>query len=166
MRHGFRLDETTHDVALSRAPAGYRLHFGERQFAVDLQLLPDGSALLSLDGQRVPVVIAVRGDEVFVHLDGAAWQLRYEHPLQRLAAQAGGAAEDRVLAPMPGSIVALHVQAGAAVARGDTLLVMESMKMETTIVAPRDGIVAAVHFAAGQSFDRDALLLELKNEKD
>src|SRR3546814_1133947 len=52
--------------------------------------------------------------------------------LDRLAAQAGGAAEDSIVAPMPGSIVTVSVTVGDTVTRGQTLLVMESMKMETT----------------------------------
>jgi biotin carboxyl carrier protein len=97
-----------------------------------------------------------------VHFDGEAYQLRYEHPLKRLAEAGQGSAEDKVLAPMPGSIVSVQVKAGDAVAKGQTLLVMESMKMETTIAAPRDGVIAAVAYDKGQTFDRDALLLSLE----
>ena len=65
---------------------------------------------------------------------------------------------------MPGSLVSVTVKPGDAVSKGQTLLVMESMKMETTILSPRDGVVAAVHFDKGQTFDRDALLLTLEPE--
>lgn len=163
MHHAFKLDDQTHNLELSRAASGYRLHLGERTVPVNLQPEDDGSAVLTVDGLSQRVLVAVRGDEVFVHLDGAAYGLRYQHPLDRLAASLHGAAEDSVRAPMPGSLVALHVKPGQEVKKGETLLVMESMKMETTIAAPRDGVIEAVHFAAGQTFDRDALLLELKH---
>jgi biotin carboxyl carrier protein len=65
-------------------------------------------------------------------------------------------------APMPGSLVVIHARPGQKVAKGEALLVMESMKMETTLSAPRDGVVAAVHLATGQTFDRDAVLLTLE----
>lgn len=97
-----------------------------------------------------------------MHLDGEAYALRYQHPLDRLAAAAAGNAEDRILAPMPGSVVSIAVKVGDAVTRGQTLLVMESMKMETTIAAPRDGVIAEVSYEQGQTFDRDALLLSLE----
>ncbi|MFZ2468009.1 MAG: acetyl-CoA carboxylase biotin carboxyl carrier protein subunit [Parvibaculum sedimenti] len=42
------------------------------------------------------------------------------------------------------------------------MLVMESMKMQTTIASPRDGVIAAVAYEKGQTFDRDALLLSLE----
>lgn len=161
MHHAFKLDDNEINVELSRAADGYRLHLGEQVVPFQLQPLEDGAALLTLDGHSERVEIAVRGDDVFVFLAGAAYQLRYAHPLDRLAAQAHGSADDSVRAPMPGSLVAVHVEVGATVAKGQTLLVMESMKMETTIVAPRDGVVEAVHFGQGQTFDRDALLVSL-----
>lgn len=164
MFHAFKLDDKEYDLGLSRAARGYRLHLGARVVAVDLHPQDDGSALLEIDGLRRRVFVATRGDDVFVHLDGAAYQLRYEHPLERLAHQAHGSLDDSVRAPMPGSVVALHVQPGDSVARGATVLVIESMKMETTLVAPRDGVVENVLFAVGQTFDRDALLLTLAPE--
>lgn len=164
MHHAFRLGDAEHNVELSRSQDGYRLHFDDRLIAIRLAGTGnDGGARLLVDGVAHEVIVATRGDEVFVHLDGEAYQLRYEHPLQRLAEAGGGAAEDRVRAPMPGSIVSVAVREGEAVGRGQTLLVMESMKMETTIIAPRDGQVQALHYVVGQSFERDALLVELGN---
>ena len=175
MHHAFKLGELEHNVELSRGDSGYRLHFGERTLAVDLKAGADGHApalltsdwsrgrsWLTINGEHREVLIATRGDDVFVHLDGEAHHLRYEHPLVRLAAQAHGAADDLVRAPMPGAIVSVLVKQGDAVTKGQTLLVMESMKMETTLTAPRDGFIAAVHFDKGQTFDRDALLLTLE----
>ncbi len=61
---------------------------------------------------------------------------------------------------MPGSIVAVHAHEGAEVARGEVLLVMESMKMELQITAPRDGTVE-LHVAAGDQVALDTLLASL-----
>lgn len=163
MQHAFKLGDTDVALALSRSAQAYRLHVGNQTLDIDLADGADGTTWLSLGGRRIPVVIASRGDEVFVHLDGEAYSLRYQHPLDRLAAQAGGAAEDRMTAPMPGSIVSVAVKAGDAVTQGQALLVMESMKMETTLTAPRDGVVVEVAYAPGQTFERDAVLLELKH---
>jgi acetyl/propionyl-CoA carboxylase alpha subunit len=162
MHHAFKLGDAEHNVALSRSAHAYRLHLGEQVIDVDLGVATDGRAWLTLGDRHLEVVVATRGDDVFVHIDGEAYQLRYQHPLDRLAAASGGSAEDSIRAPMPGSIVAVSVKAGDAVSKGQTLLVMESMKMETTIAAPRDGVIAAVTYDKGQTFDRDALLLSLE----
>lgn len=163
MHHAFQIADEEHGVELSRTPDGYRLHLDETR-TVDIRVLAkaDGQLKLLVDGRVCEAVIAARGDELHIHLDGEAYQLRYRHPLERLAAEHQGGASDGLRAPMPGSIIKVAVAIGDAVSRGQTLLVMESMKMETTLVAPRDGVVAGVNVAAGQSFDRDALLLSLE----
>jgi acetyl/propionyl-CoA carboxylase alpha subunit len=163
MHHAFKLGEAEHNVELARGREAYRLLIGDARIDIDLKTSADGRAWLTLGERHVEVVIATRGDEVFVHLDGEAHALRYRHPLERLAAQAGGGANDQIRAPMPGSIVSAAVAAGDAVTKGQTLLVMESMKMETTLVAPRDGVVASVRFEKGQTFERDAVLLILES---
>lgn len=162
MHHAFKLGSAEHNIELSRSRESYRLHFGDLEIPVDLKTAADGRAWLTVGERHVEVVIATRGDEVFVHLDGEAYALRYEHPLDRLAAKAGGGANDVIRAPMPGSVVSVNVKAGDAVSKGQTLLVMESMKMETTLVAPRDGTVATVRFDKAQTFERDAVLLTLE----
>jgi biotin carboxyl carrier protein len=162
MHHAFKIGESEVNLELSRAREGYRLHVGDQVIPVDLKTGADGRRWLTVNGETVEVFIATQGDDVFIHLDGEAHQLSYEHPLERLAHQAHGGAEDVIQAPMPGSLVSVSVKAGDVVTKGQTLLVMESMKMETSIVSPRDGVVAAVHFDKGQTFDRDALLLTLE----
>jgi len=162
MHHAFKLGDAEHNLALSRSADAYRLHLGDKVLPIDLRTGADGRAWLTIDDVHHEVVIATRGDDVFVHFEGEAYQLRYEHPLKRLAEAGQGCAEDNVRAPMPGSIVAVQVKAGDNVTKGQTLLVMESMKMETTIAAPRDGVIAAVAYDKGQTFDRDALLLSLR----
>lgn len=74
---------------------------------------------------------------------------------------AAAAGAKSVISPLPGSIVRLQVNVGDAVKRGDTLLVIESMKMENNIPAPRDGQVSAVYVQAGQSVMQGAALLDL-----
>jgi pyruvate carboxylase len=67
----------------------------------------------------------------------------------------------QVGAPIPGLITSLHVSAGAKVAKGDKLLTLEAMKMQTTIYAPTDGPVASVHVAAGETVAAKDLLVTM-----
>lgn len=165
MNHGFKLADTEYDVGLSRRRDGYRLHVNGD--TIDLTLRPGeaGDWVLGFGGEADRVVVATHGDDVWVHLDGTTHHLRYEHPLQRLAELQEAAAGDSVRARMPGSLIALEVEPGERVETGQTLLVMESMKMESTLVAPRAGVVQETLVAAGQSFDKDAVLLTLEPEE-
>ena len=68
------------------------------------------------------------------------------------------AAGEQVTAPMPGTILKVNVTQGAAVKKGDVLVVLEAMKMENEIMAPKDGTVAQIAVAKGATVDTGALL--------
>lgn len=160
--HAFRLaDGALHELWLSRTPRGYALHHAGQVTPVALRALGPHRHELVLGDEVLPVFVALHGDELHLHLDGSTQVLRYTHALERHAGAAQQHSDALTRAPMPGVVVALHVQAGQAVRRGDTLLVIESMKMETTLRAGVDGVVHALHVAAEQSFERDALLVTL-----
>jgi geranyl-CoA carboxylase alpha subunit len=68
-----------------------------------------------------------------------------------------GAGELRV--PFNGKVIAVHAQAGSGVKKGDTLVVVESMKLEHALAAPRDGTVRSLHVEAGQQVASSQLLV-------
>jgi 3-methylcrotonyl-CoA carboxylase alpha subunit len=90
---------------------------------------------------------------------GACYRLRLEDELQGLDLDAGSAS---LAAPMPGKVIRVLVAAGAKVAKGDALVILEAMKMEHTIAAPRDGVVAEIFFGAGDQVNEGAELLKLE----
>jgi biotin carboxyl carrier protein len=159
MRHCFTIAETEGDVFLTRARDGYRLHLEDRAIPVALE-----GGTLVFNGAPHAVTVALDGDLVHIHLDGETHTVRYTDPVKRHAGHGAGSADDVAQAPMPGTVIAVNVAPGQAIARGDTLLVIESMKLETAIKAWRDGTVAAVHAAVGQTFDRGAPLVALEPE--
>ena len=61
------------------------------------------------------------------------------------------AGAETVKAPMPGKILSVAVSAGQAVKKGETLLILEAMKMQNEIAAPHDAVVAEVRVAANQT---------------
>ncbi|HEX9750867.1 MAG TPA: biotin/lipoyl-containing protein [candidate division Zixibacteria bacterium] len=72
---------------------------------------------------------------------------------------------DDVRAPMTGRVITVAAKAGARVAKGDLLVVLEAMKMEYRLTAPHDGIVEAVHCAEGELVDLGASLVTLTQSK-
>lgn len=159
MRHIFTIEDREFRVWLARDGAGYRAHVDDRDYAVARDAGHAHSFIV--DGISHEAVTIVDGDVVHIWMDGETRTLRYRDPIDYYAGHGSGAADDIIDAPMPGTVIALHAAEGAAVARGDTLLVIESMKLETAVKAPRDGVVAAVHVSVGQSFDRAAPLVTL-----
>jgi 3-methylcrotonyl-CoA carboxylase alpha subunit len=74
---------------------------------------------------------------------------------------AGGAEEGSLLTPLPGTIVAVHVETGQKVVRGAPLITVEAMKMEHTLTAPYDGVVSRVAFGLSDRVPAGAILVEL-----
>ncbi len=101
----------------------------------------------------------VDGEGVEVDVDGERLVLPWLAAHER----AGGeeARERLVTAPLPGRVVRVAVEAGAAVRRGEMLVVLEAMKMEQRLTAPRDGRVAAVRVRAGDQVEEGQVLVEL-----
>jgi len=67
-----------------------------------------------------------------------------------------------ITAPMPGIIIALNVKKGDVVREGDTVLILEAMKMENSIKCPKDAVVKSVLIEKGNSVEKNKLLIELE----
>jgi acetyl/propionyl-CoA carboxylase alpha subunit len=108
-----------------------------------------------LDGHRTTARVTFHADRVYVHERGVdvALTVKPRFPDKSSAVPAGGC-----VAPMPGKIIEIRVAEGDAVSQGQTLLIMEAMKMEHSVTAPRDGTVERVSVRAGDQVDADALL--------
>ena len=93
-------------------------------------------------------------------LDGEAW------PFGRRRADhaAGGAAagDGAILAPMPGRVIAVAIEQGATVSKGQRLIVLEAMKMEQAMLAPFDGIVAELKVVEGAQVSEGTLLVRIE----
>jgi biotin carboxyl carrier protein len=130
----------------------------------------------SVAGQPVySLLIDGRSYEAFVYdpEDTDEWQVLLRGDLfgvtvedereRRLRAEFGGPAattgEYQLKSPMPGLVVAVPVTEGQAVAKGDILVVLESMKMQNELKCPRDGTVTRVRVAPGQTVEHHAVLV-------
>ena len=116
---------------------------------------------LSVDGVRYEVWRVIDGERLHLRLDGRYFSVVLDDPL---APGRGAAGSDAVQASMPGVVVAVRVADGEAVEAGQTLLVIESMKMQIALTAPRAGTVAKVHVAPNETFQKGALLVALAAE--
>jgi acetyl-CoA/propionyl-CoA carboxylase biotin carboxyl carrier protein len=115
-----------------------------------------GRLAVTLDGERRVWAYAQDGDVTRLGLDGRTWAFRDEVAVLRDEARHDGA---ELTAPMPGSVLLVHVHAGVAVAADDVLVVLESMKMELQVVAPAAGTVERVAVAAGDRVAAGELLV-------
>jgi propionyl-CoA carboxylase alpha chain len=110
---------------------------------------------LEVDGVRRTYEVAVAGGQTWVDSALGSTGLR---EVERYPDPGAGLAEGALVAPMPGTVVRVDVRAGAEVAAGQVLVVLEAMKMEHAVRAPASGTVAQIGVEAGQQVDSGALL--------
>ncbi|MHB1148545.1 MAG: biotin/lipoyl-containing protein, partial [Lutibacter sp.] len=72
-----------------------------------------------------------------------------------------GKKENYIKAPMPGIILSINVMEGQEVKEGDTLLILEAMKMENAISAPKDGVIKSIFIISGKTVDKGELMIEM-----
>ena len=153
-----RLDLRSDPAMLSTAHAGATTVVARE--ALTFQATPHGRfdvALCDRSGREL-VSVAVSPAGVMLFEDAEA----YTYPLPRAEAAAEAAeAGDEVRAPLPGKIAQIAVGEGQAVARGQTVAVLEAMKMEHALTAPRDGTVASLGVSEGQQVRAGDLVLAL-----
>ncbi|MCX4880977.1 biotin carboxylase N-terminal domain-containing protein [Streptomyces sp. NBC_00847] len=109
-----------------------------------------------LDG--VSHTFAVTPDGTWLGRDGDAWQVRDHDPVAASLTGAGRAGADSLTAPMPGTVTVVKVAVGDEVSAGQSLLVVEAMKMEHVISAPHAGTVAELDVTPGTTVAMDQVL--------
>ena len=153
------LDGTVHHVTiLARRPHLVVSVDGRRHVVEGLDEASEGSRTITLNGEPVAFARAGSADGAIIRLDGRSFALRRRDAAE--ASAAGGGA-NVVRAPMPGTIVTVHKRVGDKVARGETVVTIESMKLQMKLDAPRDGEIAEIAAREGEGFDKDAVLARL-----
>ena len=122
------------------------------------------TVVVEADGSEEHGFVRVRGSDVLVAYQGQTWTFTRPDAFRgsRTAATATGA----VTAPMPGTVLAVAVAPGDRVSRGQTLGVLEAMKMELALKAPYDGVVAEVGAEVGAQVDLGAPLFRVDAEEE
>ncbi len=162
----------------------YRYRFGERFFEVNLERLANGdqratiregetfttfdfsaeqtvdSWHLNLPDGQYRAVISSSGDMREIWLKGATYSLKREAE-RTSRATTPDKASGQIEAQMPGLVREVLVQAGDHVERGQTLVILEAMKMELRMPAPFDGVVKQMHIRKGEIAARGQLLVEI-----
>ena len=162
----------------------YVTRIGDTEFIVEVlangRVSVNGKAMdvdfENISGQPVySLVIDGKSYEAYVYEGEDEWQvllLGQQYPVQvvderekRLKAAAGGVVADsgefNLKAPMPGLVVSVAVEQDQNVARGDLLIILESMKMQNELRAPRAGKVSRVRVKAGETVEQRQTMLTI-----
>jgi len=161
MKHTYEYQNK--DFSLDLIPVGktYRASLDTQTVSVELIRAEGGRLDLLIDGSPVSASITMDGAKRWVTVNGQTLLLSRTGQIRKRADHAEHSA-GQLLSPMPGQVRALQITPDATVSRGQTLVIVEAMKMEIKIIAPFDGHVKAVLVQVGQTVEKEQLLVEIE----
>lgn len=157
-------DNTTIDLT----PTGksYRVALGDKTAEVEI-LRADaehGKLDLLIDSERVTAYVSSDNAKRWVTVNGRTVMLTKQSGSRRTAGGHHHSAGE-LTAPMPGQVRAVNISEGETVAKGQTIMVLEAMKMEIRIQAPMDGVVSSISVKVGQTVEREQTLVLVESQK-
>ena len=138
---------------------GYLATVGDKTISIEVLHAENGKLDLLVDGERVIAYISSDGAKRWVTVNGQTFVLTKSSGAKRTTRHDQ---PSELTAPMPGVIRGVNVGEGDAVTKGQTLLVLEAMKMEIRIQAPFDGVVKSLAVKVGQTVEREQILVKLE----
>ena len=157
------LDGEEHKVSIARRrPHLVLLVDGEEHEVASIPAIGDGRHTLAIGGHTVSFARATAGDRQIVRMGGRTFDIGHVDPFSHGAGAGGG--QNVLKVPMPGAVVGVHRRAGEAVRRGETVVTIESMKLQTALPAPRDGVIAQIRRDEGETFEKDEVIVTFEPE--
>jgi 3-methylcrotonyl-CoA carboxylase alpha subunit len=156
----FDMNNHTYSVDLVPSGRSYRATIAEQSLDVEEIQAADGKLDLLVDGKRITAYVSSDGARRWVTVNGQTLVL-----VKSTGARSRGHgqhhAAGELTAPMPGQVRAVHINEGDTVAKGQTLMLLEAMKMEIRIQSPQDGVVKKLFIQQGQTVEREQMLVEI-----
>jgi biotin carboxyl carrier protein len=149
-------------------PLKHTIRIGRRNYEVKLKADEKYGTYILWKNRKYPVeIVSSRQNRYEILFNDISYSFTVETPfsLQRmkvLNSKKGKAEQEFIKAPMPGKIIDVLVREGAAVLRGEPLLILEAMKMQNEIISPVSGTVTKVMTKAGLNVMKDDILIEIK----
>lgn len=168
MEYQYTYNNEVYTILLDPQPNGtYWAQIGEQEYEVEVQRQYSGEIVLLINGKPLRAYLATKSATAnlpemhYVNLAGVqTYELaKHERSARRRSAGGGGGS---LSAQMPGQVMDVLVEAGETVEKGQTLLLMEAMKMEIRVAAPFDGNVVRVLVEKGATVDRGQQLVEIE----
>lgn len=159
----YQAGETRYTVTVERRGGYFRVMVGDRVVEVSSASFEAGVLHLEVEGRRVQLYVAQAGSHWYIALAGQTWLLERAtgKPARSHRTGTGPAlGSGELMAEMPGQVLEVLVTPGETVVAGQTLVLLEAMKMELRVTAPAAGRVHRVHCTVGQVVERGQVLIE------
>jgi 3-methylcrotonyl-CoA carboxylase alpha subunit len=156
----FRHGQAEQKINLSYGNGPATLSIGDREISFASSPTADGGFDLTLDGVKTHVVAVIEGHELYLRTRDGRFDLHWVDPFGGDDEEQVG--EDKIVAPLPGTVVALLAEVGAHLEKGAPILTLEVMKMEQTLRAPFAGVLKVIKCKVGDIVGEGVELAEVE----
>jgi biotin carboxyl carrier protein len=147
-----------------------QVKINDKQFELDALRMEDGAMHLIIEGKSFRVRILNSDHEAksyTLNVNGHAYQVAISDEMDQLLNKLGfsamaGKKVNEVKAPMPGLVLKIVANVGDSVHKGDSLLLLEAMKMENVIKSPGEGVVKTIRVNPGDKVEKNTVLIEFE----
>lgn len=141
---------------------GVLVSMGRNKYHVSVEFLGDDEALLNVNGKIYDIIINSNSRSFSVYVNGKNFEIEKKSASQILKGKADRLRKRDIITSMPGRIIKVLVEEGDIVDEGQTVLILEAMKMQNEIKSPRSGKVSKIDPKAGESVETGALLFSVE----
>lgn len=160
MQYRFQNGERVYEIAIERRGDTYQAVIDGQAYDFEVLETQPGQLSIRFNDRPATIYWAADGAQKWLSMTGCTYRLQKPVPRPtRAPGEAGGG--ESVRAPMPAQVRAVQVAEGVVVEKGQTLLLLEAMKMEIRVKASAGGKVTRLLVQAGQTVDKDQLLAEI-----
>jgi len=165
MIYEVKIAEQGYRVELERTESGWKCKLDGRELPLDVIAGEEGVLSLLLAGKSYAVKQESAGTETKVVVGQERFSVSVQDPRSfRSRRPAGASAQGikKIIAPMPGKVVRLLAAEGSAVEAGQSVIVIEAMKMQNELKAPKSGVLKKINIAEGAAVEAGQALAEVE----
>lgn len=163
MEYKFNFLEKTHKINLEKKDDLYKFIINDKQ-EYNISDVEVESNLISFkaDDKLYNIYCFSNKDKTYLSIDGENYTFELEKNISTKSKSGKQQKENSVCSPMPGLLVKVPISVGDKVKSGDTLAIVEAMKMQNELPSPRDGIIKKINGKEGEQVDALQVIVELE----
>jgi len=160
----YKLRSNAEKIALAVETEGegqLKVTIGDKQYDAGYQRISDNYLHLTVNGRQVNAFVAATPAGKAITVNGRTWLFEDETARSTRARRGTQGGPQKVSPPMPAVVTKILIATGETVERGQGLLVVSAMKMDTTLTAPFDGVVTRINCAEGDKVTPKQVLVDI-----
>jgi len=156
-------EEEEYTLSYRFKSGAFLIHIGNNEYKALLIETSDHKTIIEVNGERIEFFSVQEGQDLFFQNSSTG---SFQFSLQeKFPKESNKEISDAYIAPMPSQVIQVIVEVGAEVKKGDSLIVLSSMKMENVITAATAGLVTDIYVQANQNIESNQLLLKIEEQE-